>query len=72
MPTGGGGWGDPLERDPQMVLTDFLNSYISKQGAHDDYGVVIDDRGQIDLKATDALRQAMRAEAKAKVKTESS
>ena len=34
--TGGGGWGDPLDRDPQMVLTDFLNGYISKQGARDD------------------------------------
>jgi N-methylhydantoinase B len=63
--TGGGGWGDPLDRDPQMVLTDFLNGYISKQGAHDDYAVVIDDRDQIDLKATDALRQRMRAETKA-------
>jgi N-methylhydantoinase B len=63
--TGGGGWGDPLDRDPQMVLTDFLNGYISRQGAHDDYGVVIDDRDQIDLQATEALRQTMRAEAKA-------
>jgi N-methylhydantoinase B len=64
--TGGGGWGDPLDRDPQMVLTDFLNGYISRQGARDDYGVVIDDRDQIDCKATDALRQTMRSEAKAK------
>jgi N-methylhydantoinase B len=64
--TGGGGWGDPLERDPQMVLTDFLNGYISRQGARDDYGVVIDDRDLIDLKATDALRQTMRAETKSK------
>jgi N-methylhydantoinase B len=63
--TGGGGWGDPLDRDPQMVLTDFLNGYISKQGARDDYGVVIDDRDQIDLKDTDALRQKLRTEAKA-------
>jgi N-methylhydantoinase B len=52
------------------VLTDFLNGYISKQGARDDYGVVIDDRDQIDLKATDALRQTIRAEAKAEVKAE--
>ena len=48
-----------------MVLTDYLNRYVSKQGARDDYGVVIDDRDQIDLAATEALRQKMRAEAKA-------
>jgi hypothetical protein len=47
-----------------MVLTDFLNGYISRQGARDDYAVVIDDRDQIDLKATDDLRQTMRTEAK--------
>ena len=63
--TGGGGWGDPLERDPEMVLTDVLNGYVSRQGARDDYGVVIDDRDQIDLAATKALRQTMRAQAKA-------
>jgi N-methylhydantoinase B len=63
--TGGGGWGDPLERDPEMVLTDVLNGYVSRQGAGDDYGVVIDDRDQIDVAATEALRQEMRAQAKA-------
>jgi N-methylhydantoinase B len=63
--TGGGGWGNPLERDPEMVLTDLLNGYVGRQGARDDYGVVIDDRDQIDHKATEALRQEMRAQAKA-------
>jgi N-methylhydantoinase B len=63
--TGGGGWGDALERDTAMVLNDVLNGYVSKQGARDDYGVVIDDRGQVDVKATEALRQKMRAEARA-------
>jgi N-methylhydantoinase B len=68
--TGGGGWGDPLERDPAMVLTDFLNHYVSRNGARDDYGVVIDDRDEVDLKATEALRQKMRAEAESKPKTD--
>jgi len=63
--TGGGGWGDPLERQPGLVLTDYLNGYVSKQGARDDYGVVIDDGDQVDLAATEALRQKLRAEAKA-------
>ena len=39
---GGGGWGDPLERDPQHVLKDVRNEYVSGEGARRDYGVVID------------------------------
>ena len=68
--TGGGGWGDPLERDPERVLTDVLNRYVSKQGAHDDYGVVITDDDRIDVKATEALRSHVRAQAKAQAETE--
>lgn len=63
---GGGGYGDPLERDPQMVLDDVINDYISIQGARDDYGVAvkeIDKRRlvyEIDEKETKALREKMR------------
>jgi N-methylhydantoinase B len=39
---GGGGWGDPLERDPDAVLEDVLNELVSIAGAERDYGVVID------------------------------
>jgi N-methylhydantoinase B len=39
---GGGGWGDPLERDPSAVLQDIINGYISIDVARDVYGVVID------------------------------
>ena len=39
---GGGGWGDPLERDPQHVLKDVRNEYVSVEGARRDCGVVID------------------------------
>jgi N-methylhydantoinase B len=63
--TGGGGWGDPLERDPVRVLNDVLNRYVSKKGAQDDYGVVITDDDRIDLEATEALRSRMRAQAQA-------
>jgi N-methylhydantoinase B len=38
---GGGGWGDPLERDPQKVLDDVLDEYVSVEGARRDYGVVL-------------------------------
>jgi len=68
--TGGGGWGDPLERDPERVLTDVLNRYVSKQGAHDDYGVVITDDDRIDFEATEALRSRMRAQAQAQAQSE--
>lgn len=39
---GGGGWGNPYERDPARVLDDARNEYISIESARRDYGVVID------------------------------
>ena len=39
---GGGGWGDPLERDPALVLRDVRNGMVSLASARDDYGVVLD------------------------------
>ena len=54
---GGGGWGDPLERDPQSVLEDVVNEYVSLESARRDYGVVIDeDTLTVDEGATAALR----------------
>ena len=38
---GGGGWGDALARDPQAVLDDVWDEYVSIEGAARDYGVVI-------------------------------
>ena len=38
---GGGGWGDPLQRDPQHVVDDARNGYVSVAGAKDDYGVCV-------------------------------
>jgi N-methylhydantoinase B len=38
---GGGGYGDPFEREPQAVLDDVLNGYVSLKAAERDYGVVI-------------------------------
>jgi N-methylhydantoinase B len=58
---GAGGWGDPLERDPERVLRDARNEYISLAAARDDYGVVVDAKAwTVDLAATTALRAAKR------------
>jgi N-methylhydantoinase B len=37
---GGGGWGDPYSREPERVLRDVRDGYVSLDGARDDYGVV--------------------------------
>ncbi len=39
--TGGGGWGDPLERAPEAVVRDVLWGKVSREGARSDYGVVV-------------------------------
>ncbi len=63
---GGGGWGDPLERDPRAVCEDALDEYVSVEAAERDYGVVL--RGSVegcdlavDAEATRALRERLRA-----------
>ena len=53
---GGGGYGDPLKRDPEQVLRDYQAGYISREHAADAYGVVIDVVGQVDVEATKKLR----------------
>ena len=54
---GGGGWGDPLERDPESVLWDVRNELVSVKSARDDYGVIVQSDGwQIDYNATEKLR----------------
>jgi N-methylhydantoinase B len=59
---GGGGWGDPLERDPALVLADVENGYISAACARRDYGVVLDPQGRsVDEAATRRTRKARRA-----------
>jgi N-methylhydantoinase B len=39
--TGGGGWGDPFEREPELVLQDVIRGLVSTEAAERDYGVVI-------------------------------
>jgi N-methylhydantoinase B len=61
---GGGGWGNPLDRDPQAVLADVRNDYVSIEGAERDYGVVIRNGSgplTLDLAATERMRSERRA-----------
>jgi N-methylhydantoinase B len=61
LTAGGGGWGNPLERDPEKVRWDALEGYISLRAAREEYGVVIDpDTLQIDWEGTFRLRADLR------------
>lgn len=53
---GGGGYGDPLERDPKAVQRDVRNGYVSAEAAEADYGVVLTPELDIDEAATSARR----------------
>ena len=56
---GGGGWGDPFEREPTLVLRDVMDGVVSVEGARRDYGVAVSDDGRsVDVEATARLRAA--------------
>lgn len=56
--TGGGGWGDPLKRDPQLVRWDVIRGLVSEGSALEEYAVVLDDDVDrtVDTEATRELR----------------
>jgi hypothetical protein len=60
---GGGGYGNPLLREPEKVLDEVIDGFLTVEGAADAYGVVIEATDpdihdyRIDEKATDALRK---------------
>jgi N-methylhydantoinase B len=57
----GGGYGDPLEREPALVRADLRSGLISESTARDIYGVAIDERaGEPDLAGTQQLRAVLR------------
>ncbi|MGV3511033.1 MAG: hydantoinase B/oxoprolinase family protein [Novosphingobium sp.] len=58
---GGGGWGDPLARDPELVAKEIVQGLVTPEGARA-YGVVVDDRGAVNLAETEALRARLREE----------
>jgi N-methylhydantoinase B len=58
---GGGGWGDPLDRDPGQVRDDVREGYIGPTEAREDYGVVLAADGlTLDREATERLRAQRR------------
>ncbi|MDB3933078.1 hydantoinase B/oxoprolinase family protein [Luminiphilus sp.] len=58
---GGGGWGDPYARDPELVRTDVARGLVTPDGARR-YGVVIADNHSVDAAATASLRATLVAE----------
>src|ERR687889_1747577 len=56
---GGGGWGDPLERDPELVALEVRRGLVTAKGA-ERYGVRVAEDGGVDAAATEVLRDQMR------------
>jgi N-methylhydantoinase B len=59
---GGGGYGDPLQRDEMDVVKDIHNGIISESAAATLYGVIVDENGGLDVDATRSKRAALRGE----------
>jgi len=59
---GGGGYGDPLNREPERVAADLGDGYISPAAAHNLYGLVLNQTQRVDVAATRARRQDLRAQ----------
>jgi N-methylhydantoinase B len=62
---GGGGFGDPLERDLDAVALDVREGYVSAEVAREVYRVALDAKGQVDHDATRVLRAAPRRDPEA-------
>ena len=56
---GGGGFGPPIEREPERVAFDVAEGYVSREIAEAEYGVILDARGKVDAEATRARRATM-------------
>jgi N-methylhydantoinase B len=59
---GAGGLGDPLGRDPGSVARDASWNLISREAAEEDYGVVLNDGGEVEAEETQARREELRSE----------
>ena len=54
---GGGGYGHPLERQPEAVCRDVSLGFVSREQALSDYGVVVDETGIVDEAETEKCRK---------------
>lgn len=59
---GGGGFGDPIDREPEAVAEDVRDGYVSAEQARETYGVVLDENDVVDEGGTAARREAIRDE----------
>lgn len=60
---GGGGFGDPLDRDPEAVRVDLREGYVSPAAARDEYGVVLDPKtGMVGVDVSVRLRNELRVQ----------
>jgi N-methylhydantoinase B len=57
---GGGGFGDPLDREPERVANDVANAWVSRERAGEMYGVALTDTGEVDQANTDIARKKIR------------
>lgn len=52
-----GGWGHPYDREPESVLDDVVNGFVSRRSAKANYGVILDEIGTaVDVEATTRQR----------------
>lgn len=58
---GGGGWGDPFDRDPELIAKEIRQGLCTVDGARD-YGVVFSKSGAVDVEATSNLRAKLKQE----------
>jgi len=63
---GGGGWGDPLDRDPERVRWDCTRGLVSEEKARTEYGVVFNPDNSVNLGSTLKLRREMKERRDAK------
>lgn len=64
----GGGYGDPLEREPKSVANDVANGLVSRDAAESVYGVLIGEDQQIDMYGTGRKRALLKQERRAKTR----
>jgi N-methylhydantoinase B len=58
---GGGGYGDPLDREPELVIIDYRNGLVTEAAVREIYGVSINyEKGIVDLFDTKKIRDTMR------------
>ena len=62
---GGGGYGDPLDRTPEAVVQDVTSGLVSKQAAQSEYGVILNERNDVKMQATECLRAQLRKQFRA-------